>query len=315
MPAAILLLTAVSLHAQNRGRMTVFVPMPTGGSQAQRSYFQENFKMELLGANYPSVDAKAEAIYTLFLVINDNPDFISTQPEDDDNNRFLLDIKLERSIDNAEIVHFDFPFNDTEAMSNWNLFLLYQAMANAYLPEEESAPAPVIDNRWRNKWVYINLGVGLDAGMFIHSNNRIRMGSLYPFPLVGWEFQLLNGLSVEPEFKLRMEGVLDEFILSPSIDLLFKGIIKPHNDLMLEPYAGVEYSLNVGGRPAWFSVLAGAQLGSRGGSRSAWTLLDAGITWGPIDGLVLADGDIYNLLRIHILTGWKVGFGERKTNE
>jgi hypothetical protein len=47
---------AAVLNAQNRSRMSVYVPMPTGGTQRQRAYFQENFKMELIGANYPSVE-------------------------------------------------------------------------------------------------------------------------------------------------------------------------------------------------------------------------------------------------------------------
>lgn len=314
-------LAAISIYAQDRGRISVYIPTPTGGTLAQRSYFQENFRMELIGANYQAAETMEEAMYTLILTIFDNPEFDQRQPMDDNNVGYLLDIMLERNEDNTEIVHFTFPFSNTEIMANWNLYLLYQALSNAYIPKDNAPlpppPPPVVpDVRWRDKRLYLNLGEGLDIGMFIQNSNEIRMANLLPFPLIGGEFQIWDGFSVEADFKLRMVGIEDEFILSPSIAMLAKGIFKPLDDNLVELYAGAEYGLNIGERPLWLSVLGGAQLGMRGGRLSGgWTMLDAGVTWGPLDSLVLADGGTYNMLRIHILFGWKVGFGELSKKE
>jgi hypothetical protein len=325
----LLLITRGVSHAQDRSRMAVYVPIPSGGTTDQQNYFLENFKMELIGANYPSVETREESMYTLLLSISDNQDFDPSLPVSDDNNRFYLGIKLERSADSNEIVAFEFPFNTTESMANWNLFLLYQALANAYVPSEPAPPAdqsirivyvnratgeaiPQLDDLWRNQTYYLNLALGLYSGHFVYAGNgRIDWGIFMPAAIAGFEWYLLNYLSLEldpikPQF--LYDG--DNLIVGAACALLVKGVFKPIG-VMLEPYGGAEYSLGIiGGDMPPLSALGGVQIGFRAGERSAW-ILDVGISISVIGAFRPITGDSYNVLRAHITGGWKLGFKER----
>jgi hypothetical protein len=124
--------------AQDRSRMSIFVPVPVGGTGQQQVYFQNNFKKELVGANYPVAETRASSQYSMVLDISDNLYFDPLEPVDEQNQMYILAVTLERSADAQEIVNFSFPFNDPESMAEWNLFLLYQALADA-VPISEAA--------------------------------------------------------------------------------------------------------------------------------------------------------------------------------
>jgi hypothetical protein len=316
--AAMLFLAAAFLPAQDRNRMTVYVPMPTGGTQSQRSYFQENFKMELIGANYPSVENKAVSVYTLLLDIQDNPDFDRRLTVDDTNARYLLYVKLERSDDNSEVVNFSFPFSDIEAMADWNLYLLYQAMANAYMPPEPGSE-PLADDaplrkweieRWRNQWLYLSLAAGTDLGFYLRlEDDRIQTGSFMPAMLAGLEFHFLDFLSLE------LDPVKLHFIEKKAISIAGAATVKivlNFSTVMLEPYGGVEYALSVSEvavPPLW--VMGGFQVGVQGATRSAWTM-DFGVSRNLNSMFSAENGMQYDLMRFHLLGGFKFGFIDRK---
>jgi hypothetical protein len=61
------------------------------------------------------------------------------------------------------------------------------------------------------------------------------------------------------------------------------------------------------------SVLGGVQLGFRGAPRSAWTL-DAGITRNVMGKFRAQDEQDYDVLRVHLMAGFKFGFIDRKSN-
>jgi hypothetical protein len=329
--AAVLLLVVTRglSHAQDRSRMAVYVPLPAGGTAEQQAYFLENFKMELIGANYPSVETREESMYTLLLSVSDNQDFDTSLPVSDDNNRFYLGLKLERSADNNEIVAFEFPFNTTESMANWNLFLLYQALANAYVPADPAPPAdentriiyvntaggetiPLPDDRWRNQTLYLNLALGLYSGHFVYADNgRIDWGIFMPAAVVGVEWHLLSHLSLELDpIKPHLLYDGNNFIVGAAGALLVKGVFKPPG-VMLEPYGGAEYSLGIiGGDMPPLSALAGIQIGFRAGERSAWNV-DVGADISVLGVFKPITGDSYNVLRVHITGGWKAGFKDR----
>jgi hypothetical protein len=320
-PMLLFLFLTISAHAQDRSRMSVYVPMPTGGMQSQRSYFQENFKMELIGANYPVAEDRSSSMYTLLLDIQDNPGFDSRRPINEENNRYDLGIKLERSGDDYEIVSFSFPFSDTESMSGWNLFLLYQALANAYTPEVTAQLiAMPIDDRWRNKWLYLSVGAGVDSTHFLEENwekgiNRIYWGLVMPVVKLGLEFQFLDAFSLGLGMvNLRELNDGERWIFSLSAPLLLKWVIKPDykrfSNAMMEIYGGTELSAHFGGEAPWLMVVAGVELGIKGGSRYAWTL-DMGAAYGLQGNSSLVDGVRYNILRFTLALGWKTGFLDR----
>jgi hypothetical protein len=298
--------------------MPVYVPAPEGGSQSQRSYFQENFKMELIGANYVVVETRANSVYTLLLGISDNPYFNNRRPMDDDNNRYILSINLERSTDNAEIVSFTFPFTDIESMSEWNLFLLYQAMANAYIPDFSDDAAgfgPSVrlgDDRWRNQLLYIGIGLGLNMGYFIEPGTIMtRQGITIPCLRVGVEYHFLNFLSIEADIPAALLYDGNSWIFEPGLGAVLKGVLKPGNYMMLEPYAGVEFSLPLSERQdPRLAAMAGAQLGMPGGRRGAITV-DFSAIYNLMGKMYMSNGEGRDILKFVLLAGYKFGILER----
>jgi hypothetical protein len=318
------LCAALAVHAQDRSKLSVYVPLPEGGTAQQKEYFQTNFKMELIGANYPSVETRAESAYTLFLTISDNPDFVPTAAREgvtswDDNQLkpFELGIKLVHSDNEEEVVSFSFLFDTLESMNEWNLYLLYQALANAYVPPDPvgvtiTLDAPPSNELWRNLTFYLNLAAGIDSGhLQSRETGKNRMGVVMPAVFAGLEWHFLPYLSLELDpVKLRMLNDKSALVMALAVPFVVKGVFKP-GGVMLEPYAGLE-----GNFAFWdqreiplLSVLGGVQLGFQAGRRSAWTI-DVGITRN-ITGAYELDGSLYDVLRVHVMAGWKFGFKAR----
>jgi hypothetical protein len=299
--------------------MAVYIPLPVGGTGDQRAYFQENFKMELIGANYPVAETKDSSLYSIELEILDNPQFDMDYPVDNDNKLYLLTVRLERSADNAEIVSFGFPFNDTESMADWNLYLLYQALANAAIPEDEGGGTETIfmdrpvDDRWRNKRVYISFGLGVDMGYYLRPGTFITdLGYVLPAASVSLEWHVFNYLSLElVPIKARFMHDKENYLFTPGFAALIKPVFKP-GSLMLELYGGAEYNLGLPFTTSipWLSVMGGIQVGTRSGARSA-AILDIAASYSLMGNMALqSDGNPYNVLKFSIIGGFKIGFGD-----
>jgi hypothetical protein len=312
-------------YAQDRSKLSVYVPLPEGGTYQQKEYFQTSFKMELVGANYPSVETRAESAYTLLLTIQDNPAYvlmggdianIANIANNEDIKPFELIIRLVHSDNDDEVVSFSFLFDTLESMNEWNLYLLYQALANAYVgddtppppPPPPSPPVPEIDDLWRNQMFYLNVGVGVDFGFFMHPvDGQIETGLLMPGLLAGLEWHFLDFLSLELDVKPRF---YEKLRITLAAALTVRGVFK-FSSVMLELYGGMEYGqgLNISVPP--LSVLGGFQLGFRGAPLSAW-VLDAGFTQYISGTFRAGNTGEYTLRRFHLLAGFKFGFRDRK---
>jgi hypothetical protein len=309
-------------YAQDRSKLSVYVPLPEGGTAQQKEYFQTNFKMELVGANYPSVETRAESAYTLFLSIQDNPDFVPTAAVDgvtswDDNHLkpFELFIRLVHSDNDEEVVSFSFLFDQIESMNEWNLYLLYQALANAYVGDDTPPPPPPVpqtDERWRNQTFYLNVNAGVDLGFYMRRSDdkRIQTGSFMPALLAGLEWHALDFLSAEADFKPRFMENGENYIITLAAALTAKWVLK-FGVVMLEPYAGLEGALSLDEPVPLLSVIGGIQLGLRGAPQSAW-VLDTGITRNLIGTFRAYNGADHDVIRIHLMFGFKFGFKDRK---
>jgi len=58
-----LFLPVFVLFAQSRDDITVYLSPVTGGTPEQQAFFNDNFRMELMGANYTVVDDQRQADY------------------------------------------------------------------------------------------------------------------------------------------------------------------------------------------------------------------------------------------------------------
>ncbi|MDR2376937.1 MAG: hypothetical protein LBD96_10940, partial [Treponema sp.] len=124
------LCSAMMLFAQSRDDVTVYVAPVTGGIPEQQMFFAENFKMELMGANYAVVENQVDSDYTMNLSISQE---IEASYEDEYGRMLaeqiinILTVSLLSTEDAREILQFSWAFETLEEMYEWNLHLIYQA--------------------------------------------------------------------------------------------------------------------------------------------------------------------------------------------
>jgi hypothetical protein len=198
-----------------------------------------------------------------------------------DEKQFILQINLMRNEDDSEVVTFSFPFTTTDEMYDYNLYLLYEAMANvpfSKLGHEEDS--------WRNKWLYLRASFDypitfyqLLEPMALWGNHPSIEGEkiwhnldhkINPFPAVtfGLEFQYLNWISTELNFNLSFSDPFSTSFI-PAIQIEQKFPIKPAKYFMIEPYAVVSFPVNTSPTTVQFpkvGVGGGIQFGVKGGS-------------------------------------------------
>lgn len=113
------------LSAQERSNTSLYVSPTTGGSPEQKAFFDENIPMELAAANYSVTSDVGTADYTVEMVLSEeeDPDFPGTFIN-------LFTIKVIRIEDGVEVVQFSWVYDALEDMYQWNLYIIYSAMAN-----------------------------------------------------------------------------------------------------------------------------------------------------------------------------------------
>jgi hypothetical protein len=328
-----LLQVTLVLFAQSRDDVSIFLPPTTGGTEEQQAFFDENFKMELIGANYAVAEDQKSADYSMNLTI-------TQEVEDgyDDVAEEIINVLSVSLIDNSdghEILQFSWAFENLEDMYEWNLHLIYQAMANVPLTKLTSVPDT---NHWRNKWLYLcgygslNLTFGFyDSGNDVSFQNREY--TFYPGPLfgLGLEFQFLNFMSAEFEIAGSPYDIdANHSAVMFGMPLLLKFPLKPSRHFMLEPYGGIQFNTSSQGSiiPPLVSWVAGFQYGIRAGERGAIVLDIRAV--GDIGTTNLfpaaeaphhssnANPKTYNGIdrfQLQILAGFKVGFYNRNREE
>ncbi|MDR3020726.1 MAG: hypothetical protein LBU66_07470, partial [Treponema sp.] len=127
-----LLSVTTAIFAQTREDIQVHV-LPVTGTPEQAAFFRDNFEMEIKGAGYTTTYIATEADYLFQLEVK--PNMISyddgTQEQAPaEEGQFLLHLTLIRNEDRTEMVAFSFPFTQLEEMYDFNLKLVYEAMAN-----------------------------------------------------------------------------------------------------------------------------------------------------------------------------------------
>ncbi|MDR0731696.1 MAG: hypothetical protein LBF63_08505 [Treponema sp.] len=288
--ALMFLFPAFVLCAQSRDDVKVFVTPVTGGVPEQQMFFSENFRMELIGANYAVVDSQADSDYTMGLSITQE---VEDSYEDEEGVAAagqivnVLTVSLLDSKDGREILRFSWAFETLEEMYEWNLHLIYQAMANVPLTKLTGVPDT---NHWRNKWIYIRASFDYPITFYavttpngaIYKTNQTTGVSEYdklehkvfPFPgtTLGAEFQFLNFMSVEGDFQINFGDPLSTQLI-PSINLELKFPLKPSRHFMIEPYGAITFPATTATETLQFPKFGlggGIQFGVKGGSRGAF---------------------------------------------
>jgi hypothetical protein len=325
-----LFLPCFVIFAQSRDDVTIYLTPTTGGTPEQQAFFNENFRMELVGANYTVLDDQRQADYSMNLSVTQEVEEGYDDVVEEIVN--VLNISLVDNRDGREILQFSWAFETLEDMYEWNLHLIYQAMANVPLTKLTAVPDT---NHWRNKWLYIAGYAGIDLQLGFKEASDKSPNTPYqnrdyfffpsPFFALGLEFQFLNFMSAEidisgSQFKLPVEGY---DVLSFGLPILIKFPLKPSKHFMLEPYGGVQFNASTETSiiPPLISWVGGFQYGIRGGERGA-IIMDLRVI-GDIGqtnispAIVAGDGTHKRIDRFQIaLTiGFKVGFYNRNKND
>ena len=333
------LCVAAFAGAQSRADMAIHIPMPIGGNSEQQHYFKENFEMETTAAGYTVTQDEAVSDYILKLEIK--PNMIqyedgTEEPAPPDEKQFILQITLVRNEDKVDIVMFDFMFTELEEMYAYNLYLLYQAMANVPMTK---LTAKVDNDHWRNKWLYLRFSAEFNISAYMiddSKNNREwdpngggswkamsdpshgRETPVMPGATFGIEFQFLNWMSLEGGIKLVL-GDPEEASFIPAVSASLKFPIKPGNrskHFMLEPYLQADLPMATGAYIRSFSLLSvggGFQFGVRGGEMGAFFIdMNGQYSLGEIHTVRPGSRDAYwTRWVISVGIGYKIGFFNR----
>jgi hypothetical protein len=322
----VLLCSPLVLFAQSRDDVTVFLPPATGGTPEQQSFFNDNFRMELVGANYTVVDSQQQGDYSMNLTITQEIEEGYGDVVEEIIN--VLNISLLDNKDGREILQFSWAFGELDEMYEWNLHLIYQAMANVPLTKLTIVPDT---NHWRNKWLYVVGYAGLDLQFgFYEMEEEIpyqnRPYTFYPAPIfgVGMEFQFLNFMSAELDvIGGPYDITADHSTLAFNLPVLVKFPLKPSKHFMLEPYGGIQFNTTSQANivPPLISWVGGFQYGIKGGERGA-ILIDIRII-GDIGETKLEPAYItgskkygsVERFQLSFAIGFKVGFYNRNKED
>jgi hypothetical protein len=256
----------IDAYGQSRNDILIFVEPTLGGSLMENVFFDENVRMEIYAANYTITSLKSKADYVLV------PMVVQNRERDAATTRSLVLRLLRNDPQNTEVVQVGVAYDDVTETYEWNLYLVYQAMANVPLTKNDYAAPPY--NYWRDKWIYLGIQ-GIYNPQFIIDQPDKKWWPTSPTSCTGalsLEFQVLPFLSVEcmarPDILFyEPENRGGGPALNCAFPFTLRYIIKPGDSWMLEPYAGVALNIPVSNRVAVprITPLAGIQAGAKMG--------------------------------------------------
>jgi len=211
--------------------------------------FKEALVIEAKAAGYDVTDNLSAAKYNIKFSVEPDPN--------SQKSRFV--VSLVKVVDLSVIVSMEYLFSDEEEMLLYSQLVFFMLMSN--LPDSETAGSEVVNDDWRNKWVYISpyfdysmlfLALkpdGLIGGAGVYKGPRdapIMVAPLdnkiIPMPGlgIGLEFQLLNFLSIEPGVQISMEeAISDHLLYNLLISAKLKFPLKFFRNVVIEPYGEI----------------------------------------------------------------------------
>jgi hypothetical protein len=264
----IFLSSSMLVYSQNRADTTLYITPVSGGPATDRTFFEENLKMEASAAGYNVIDDIIDAIYSISG---------SIAPEDDGN---VLSITLSNVAESREMVTQELFYIQVEESYEVLPFLVWQMLANAPFLVTEAPPpptplAPVVtnnsnaarmapivnlinavpdDDTWKNKWLYLGAKFGPSLHFYGAGSNSNNKDDVQSFTVaLGLEgaVQVLDFLAVQLEVDFGMDNADYRDLVAPGgtanhmyrasylyMPLLVKGVFKPGSSFLVEPYGG-----------------------------------------------------------------------------
>jgi hypothetical protein len=335
----VLFTLALPAFAQSREDVNVYIA-PVLANPDQATFFKENFTTETLGAGYNVAQEIDDADYILNLEVKPNMilyDDGSLELAPPDEKQYILYVRLVDHDENTELVSFSFAFTSTDEMYDFNLYLLYEAMAN--VPMTKLGAGLIQNDQWRNKWLYIRASFDYPITFYQLLKPDVLMGDgphnpvlplehkISPFPAVtfGVELQYLYFMSTELSFNLSFADPFGHSFI-PAIQIEQKFPIKPGRNFLIEPYAAVSFPVATTINCLQFPRLGvggGVQIGVKGGEFGAFFVdvnyihfLGDVIVKNPwVEHYPNPDRIHYTRFVVGLGIGYKIGFFNRKMKE
>jgi hypothetical protein len=327
---------ALPVFSQSREYTHVYIA-PVIASPDFAVYFMENFTIETIGAGYTVTQNAKDADYTIQLEVKPNMilyDDGTKEQAPPDEKQYLLQVTLVENEEDSDIVAFTFAFTTTDEMYDFNLYLIYEAMAN--VPMTKFGTDTVITDHWRNKWLYLRASFDYPITFYQLGETTVLMGNgphnpvlpldhkISPFPAVtiGVELQYFNWMSTELNFNLSFADPFGHSFI-PAIQIEQKFLIKPGRNFMIEPYAAISFPVATAINSIQFPKMGiggGAQIGVRGGDMGAFFIdvnyihfLGNVVVKNPwVDNYPEPDRINYTRFVVGLGIGYKIGFFNRK---
>lgn len=215
------------LAAQERSGTAIYIPPTVGGTAEERAFFDENMAAEVAGANYGVAATGEGADYTLYLTVD--------PAVDSSSGGSLLTMILVRNSDSEEIVRFSWEYREVEEMWNWNLYLIYNAMANVTLTKPEAEGSTVEVQAPSAEVSSPILSTGWERGLYLGLRGGVALISNTPQVSGGYESGLNTGVSGEggviADIRLfRFLSFQAEAVFAPDALSAAKIVTRPSSD-------------------------------------------------------------------------------------
>jgi len=301
----LLLCAAFSLYAQSNNA-AVYVPPVTGtGSKPEDNEFiYKELVSEVTYQHFTLAKTQKDAEFSLVGTLSTQPD---TAPSG--LTQYVLHLELKDNKTNKTRSDGDLVYENPEDIKDMLPSLLYTLLY--------TIPVSSGKDNWRNKWLFVGAGAFWTPRIYTAESSSTHFASFGGGIFA--EYHFLNFLSVAAGFEIasdmikitaKAEKIYNNVLLE--IPVLIKGVFKPGDYFMIEPYAGVHFNIpfDKTTAPPVFSWLAGFQYGVKAGP--GMVFIDPRFSMDIGESLMDADAGVKDLsfqrYIIHIGIGYKMGF-------
>jgi hypothetical protein len=323
------------LSAQDRSSINLYIAPVTGGSREAREFFDDNIHAEIFAANYSIVYTPEEADYILEMTLTEVED-----PETSDVSNRITVVVMD-NVTETTIVEFSWDYHELEEMYQWNLYLVYNALANVTAKAKPQDPDSLAHNWW-GRWFFLGLRVGPSfSGYYFQEAPNYRGGYSGEFSGEGGlvaELRLFRFLSFQLEALLTFD-VFNAVKTTPrdsvqdvssdvftTMSLMFPVILKipfGFEKFALSFYAGSYFLLSP---QEWWGFASGEKIEGFSTSFPLGFIVgaDMGVPLGPgelfvdlrysrdLGTAVIQNGPRYTRDRINVALGYKFGLIKRR---
>jgi len=228
-----------------------------------------------------------------------------------DEQIFLLDLVNSKTEETIASQYLVYKSVDDPVVAQSVSEMVHNMLANV--------PKIDIDDSWRNKWLYVGLSGLWTPRIYTAQSREINYTNYGLALLVEYHFWDYMSVSLEPQFvrdwivvSLTSGEQYTDLMLE--IPIILKGVFKPLNYFMIEPYAGVAFNITLMGntKPSVASWLVGAQIGIKAGP--GMIIIDPRYSRDfTSSSLPYNENNIdYNRMAVQIALGYKFGLLDKR---